>query len=548
MAPSDYSPSSLPLSRRSLLSSLACAGAVTVLAPLTPPAAQAAQRAINDSPLRPPRRIAGIRKVRERALALSLREVPRPAAANGEERDYPYLATFGKGLPHNALGEPDPRVCRQLIRILNSRELDKLEALPLGGVRPLRNPASGLAYDLEGRDSHLCRMPAAPRMDSPRHSAEMVELYWQAILRDVPFTTYSTDPLAAAAAAELSRLSDFRGPRAAGQVTPDLLFRGPFPGEEAGPWISQFLLRNIPYGTLTISQRQRTAEPGIDFMTDPAEWLGIQAGELPTTSDAWSSTPRYMRNGRDLCSYVHLDALYEAYLNACLILLALGAPLNPGNPYNRLTRTDGFGTFGPPHILSLVTEVATRALKAVWYQKWFIHRRMRPEEFGGRVHHHLTGAAVYPIDAEVLNSTGVTETASRFGSYLLPQAFPEGSPMHPAYGSGHATVAGACITILKAWFDERWVLPEVVVPAVDGDTLVPWGGTTPLTVGGELHKLASNIAMGRNFAGVHWRTDAEEGIRLGEEVACSILREQRLTYHERSRLTFTKLDGTPIRI
>lgn len=38
-------------------------------------------------------------------------------------------------------------------------------------------------------------------------------------------------------------------------------------------------------------------------------------------------------------------------------------------------------------------------------------------------------------------------------NYLLPMAFPEGSPMHPSFGAGHATVAGACTTILKAFFD-----------------------------------------------------------------------------------------------
>ena len=41
---------------------------------------------------------------------------------------------------------------------------------------------------------------------------------------------------------------------------------------------------------------------------------------------------------------------------------------------------------------------------------------------------------------------------------LLPVAFQEGSPMHPAYGAGHATVAGACVTILKAFFDTSSVL------------------------------------------------------------------------------------------
>ena len=76
-----------------------------------------------------------------------------------------------------------------------------------------------------------------------------------------------------------------------------------------------------------------------------------------------------------------------------------------------------------------MTEVATRALKAVWYQKWFVHRRLRPEAFGGLVHNVLTGAAAYPIDAEILDSTVMAAVFSQYGSYLLPQAYPEGSPL-----------------------------------------------------------------------------------------------------------------------
>lgn len=37
-------------------------------------------------------------------------------------------------------------------------------------------------------------------------------------------------------------------------------------------------------------------------------------------------------------------------------------------------------------------------------------------------------------------------------------AFQEGSPMHPSYGAGHATVAGACVTILRPFFDTGAVL------------------------------------------------------------------------------------------
>ena len=252
--------------------------------------------------------------------------------------------------------------------------------------------------------------------------------------------------------------------------------------------------------------------------------------------------------------------MYEAYLNACLILLDLGAPFDPGNPYTDSVTQQGFGTFGGPHILSLVTEVASRALKAIWYQKWVAHRRLRPEAFGGLIHHHLApGAPTYPvIHAEILD-TSANSTLDRIhnhnlanghDSYLLPQAFPEGSPLHPSYGAGHATVAGACVTILKAWFDESFIIPNPVVPNASGTALVPYAGpgANALTVTGELNKIAANIAIGRNMAGVHWRSDYTQSLLLGEAIAIDILEEQKLCYNETSSLTVTKFDGTAVTI
>ncbi|MGH7844768.1 MAG: vanadium-dependent haloperoxidase, partial [Candidatus Binatia bacterium] len=187
----------------------------------------------------------------------------------------------------------------------------------------------------------------------------------------------------------------------------------------------------------------------------------------------------------------------------------------------------------------------------VWYQKWYVHRRLRPEEFGGRVHHHLTGAAIYPIDAEILNSEALQQVHSRYGAYFLPQAYPEGCPLHPSYGSGHATVAGACVTVLKAWFDESFVLPNPVVANGTGTALIPYTGPDAgsLTVGGELNKVAANIASGRNFAGIHWRTDYTEAFKLGEAVAIGILRDQKNTYKESfAGFSLTKFDGATITV
>jgi hypothetical protein len=75
---------------------------------------------------------------------------------------------------------------------------------------------------------------------------------------------------------------------------------------------------------------------------------------------------------------------------------------------------------------------------------------------------------------------------------------------------------------------------------------VPPANEPSLTVGGELNKLAANIALGRNAAGVHWRSDYTESLRLGEEIAIRLLQEQKQTYSEDQSLSLTTFDGKAI--
>ena len=173
--------------------------------------------------------------------------------------------------------------------------------------------------------------------------------------------------------------------------------------------------------------------------------------------------------------------------------------------------------------------------------------RLRPEEFGGRVHARKVGLLESPIHPDILNSAAVAETFAKYGTYLLPQAFAEGSPTHSSYASGHATVAGACVTILKAFFDESDTVKNPMVASADGTSLIPYEGP-PLTVGGELNKVASNVANARNGAGIHWRTDAVNGLQLGEAVSIGILQEQKVTYNDNVKMSLTKFDGTEITI
>jgi hypothetical protein len=96
-------------------------------------------------------------------------------------------------------------------------------------------------------------MRAAPAFASAEDAGEMVELYWMELLRDTPFAAYAGDATAVAAAKDLSKLSDFRGPKdSAGKVTPELLFRDAYEGCTIGPYISQFLLQPVAFGAQQI--------------------------------------------------------------------------------------------------------------------------------------------------------------------------------------------------------------------------------------------------------------------------------------------------------
>jgi hypothetical protein len=378
-----------------------------------------------------------------------------------------------------------------------------------------------------------------------------VENYWMALCRDVNFTQYGNEPLTQAAIAELNTLPQFHGPK---PVTPQDLFRGFTAGDVLGPYASQFILKPFLFGALPVTQLMTTYVPSVDYMTDQASWLAVQNGQGPFAQNQNDPNLQYMRNGRGLAAYVHVDVLFEAYFNACLVLIDVGAPLDPNNPYVGSRTQTGFGTFGAPHLKALVAEVSQRALKAVWYQKWFVHRHLRPEAFGGLVHMTKTHQANYPMQSDVMHCEALSRVFAQHGTYFMPHAFPEGCPLHPSYGQGHATVAGACATIVKAWFNDLTQLTsipgfEVVQASEDGLSLVPYQGSDgdQLTVGGEMNKLAANIGLGRAHAAVHWRYDYADSLLLGEAVAISMLNDMAHNWNEPfAGFSFTKFDGTRI--
>jgi len=508
--------------------------------------------------------------------ALAQRINVGPQADNGDvAQDTDFSYSFSKALSHDSLGIPNAAAFLSLKNALSTGNASDFADIGVGtpgggGNSKLNGPQAALAFDLEGLDSHATVIPAAPSVASAQTAAEQVEHYWAALLADVPFTNYATNPLVGQAVTDMNNMS-FLSSSANEQfphpVTRQNLFRGQFvpgDGNVQGPYVSQFMVQPTFYGSQLLSQQHQTFLPegggGANFMTSVAEYQLIQNGGDSGRQLAYDPTFRYHRNGRDLAAYTHVDVLYQGYFVAFLVLAGIGAPSNPGNPYIESQTQKGFGTLGGPDAAATIAEMATRALKASWYHKWIKDLRMRPEEYGALVHARKTDSSPMPqaaaaLHSDVLNSAVLPIINANYGSYLLPQPFPEGSPTHPCYPTGHGTVGGACITALKFFFDgSQKIRPlltsagrDVYEPSTDGLSLNTYTGPdrNNLDINGELNKLAYNVSFGHGIhAGIHFRSSTYWSILLGEQVALSVLQDRAGSYNEPFTINITKFDGT----
>jgi hypothetical protein len=200
---------------------------------------------------------------------------------NGDESLYANkMNSFSKGLPHNEYGDVDLDAYEAMRVALSSGNHTDFEKIKLGcspNVK-LTDPQSSFDFDLQGGDSFTYCMIPEPCFNSAQQAGETTELYSMALMRDVNFDQYSTDPLATNACNNLNKMSDFRGPKVSDKVTPATLFRGSLSGCDKGPYISQFLYQPFHYGAVPIDQKSRQTTPGTDHLTTFPGWLNIQNG------------------------------------------------------------------------------------------------------------------------------------------------------------------------------------------------------------------------------------------------------------------------------
>jgi hypothetical protein len=508
-----------------------------------------------------------------------------PHPTNGDEERYAtqaFAGNFSKTLPHDpATGLVIPSAYQALLNALTAGTQEAFDAVPAGGTGKLAGPLSPLQFQMEGSDSPTPTSPfLPPSVASAGGAAEMVELYWEGYLRDVPFIDYGSNPLIALGVADMNKLSAFGGPS---PVTPQNLFRFPFIGCTDGPYVSQILFQTHRLDGVTfvpkLNTRLPVADPntgqvltgpgtGVDFMTNFPEYLFVEDGNgaLQPTPNTADPTPRFIRDVRDVGNLANSDSIFSIYFRAAIILGGLGIGVDPNSPYTNDARINGFNTFSNAYLFQLLAAAGQTEANA-FYQKWYVHRKVRPEAHANLVdgilnnrfklnpsmHPDLFNSSVLPLIFERNQQLNVKRGLGTTGSFLLPQMSAGGSPSHPSSPAGHAFTAGAAVTMIKAMLDvgtpvnpKPWPAQPVQASA-DGLSLVNTADTN-LTVLGELNKLAANVSEGRNMLGIHWRvSDNMHGMTLGENVTIALLNELGATYPESFKgFTLTKFDGTTI--
>ena len=411
----------------------------------------------------------------------------------------------------------------------------------------LENPQTSNSFNLMGNDPTISCLTKDrwTDVDSEAGYFEMMEVYSLQLLRDTSFydiSQFDTSHPHIVALNKFTKKASVRETMFTGQT----LHRCKCSGERIGPYTSQFLLLPFMYGNLTIDQKYRVYN-NHDTTLDHSVWLEIQNGKVSTALNKLSDM-QYCWCPRVLGSIVHMDALYQFFYNASLIALQNGIkPVSLSNS----TRTSSWVSSGAPDIFATVAHVALGALRCAWYSKYGLGMKIRPEVYAQRLEYMFGHGVDATHCTKIPGYSQLKDLTEEFpeilkmiqlenGCYMLNLLYPEGSPAHPSCPAGHAVVAGACCTVLKAMFDthnpdhtlKAW--PVDAKHSLNGTTLDDYSGADggQMTIVGEFNKLASNVSIGRDMAGVHFRCDAYSGLKIGEEYAISYLMDKSREYSE----------------
>ena len=513
--------------------------------------------------------VSRFRQERTQRLADAMSGFERDQAVNNDVATLNTPAMFSKTMEHDSTtllpSEADVVKLALAMERGTTQDLENVN-LSSNATRKLANPLGAFALEMMGQDAYGFTMPACPTLDSAHAAGEMVEVYEMNIQRDTSFDALNFGGADTAADRAVTNLNafgaEYKGPvnSVSSALTRAELFRGVAPGCLEGPYVSQFLAHDFTLGAHNITQKYNI-HSGI-YGNTKANFKSISDGAVPVAQAA-DSAPQYIYNGKGLGTLVHSDFVYQHFYYAAAMLAQGGTrhtaytSVDPSNSGAFLTNG------GPAFQAPAVAAVSSHALTASWVQKWRHHLKLRPETMAARVVTGISGdTSVYHASALTTNAQTTLDAVKTFNvanggdnAEFLPLLYAEGSPTHPAYPAGHAVIAGANATILKlVYADTNWSTMgnySAVQHSTDGNSLVAYSrpDAGDLTVHGELNKLASNIAIGRNIAGVHYRADGDCGMMLGQKVAIAYFKDYLKRQIElRGDITIVGFDGVSVTV
>lgn len=491
------------------------------------------------------------------------RQVPRSVPPKSRPRHAPWTQPGAAAVPvSDALAEgpfPAPGADRPKERRITPEEPAQLATVsqilatsPDGIPWALRSDAPDpetRAYDPDGVDATAAEMNASPGLGSDALAADMAELYALALLRHHTFDhiqaahglagqlaaalgqmarpdldVYAADPAMVAAQVNPRRPA----PSPPGKTLPHLL-RATLPGCRDGVVLSRLLRPETVHSTFDLAG------------------YGMQAAKVAMTPG-------------QLAAQLQRTPPQQIIEHACRWLQKAGtAPARSLPPRSH-----------PTQLLATLQEGAARAIKTVRRRRINTHLRARPfvlgqlatlrangripdkEPFAGSVDAHLQKLAAArtrwfsllgAIDTLNQRQQGGTGTLPGEVSYLLPAH----TPAHSSAMASQAAVAGCCVTLLKALF-EMFTGARSPVPLPDDTRFDLHQRTRPLTLQGELNKLAANIALGPALCAARYPSECRDDLRMGERIAVGLLFEHCLDHTRPVTLRFDDFDGAQIRL
>jgi hypothetical protein len=431
------------------------------------------------------------------------------------------------------------------------------------------------------------QLPAAPHMGPAELAAELAELYALSLVRDLPFalmqdphctiwidgtTRFTLHELLC----ELRSLSWFddqalpvpgpietvlcsrtvcgeadhrRGLRlnGDGQLTLRTLFRGVVARRGPEMRLSAFHRADPDARTdLEFSEAPDATAP----MSRWLDWIERCSGASLTLPDEPEMAPPGVDTPRALVERIHQSHPCRTYFNAVLRLLARGAEFDPG-----LRPLAGEAPLAPQGILSMMAEAADLAFSSAMRMQGRADRLSRPGVFAARITSLLRTdempaqengtlrAAAEELSHKAPNLLHWIDRYNRVhgrdgldGQTLLLPAMRGAVPQHRADYVAQAMIAGALSTLLKALFDSR---RHARLRMVGADKC-------GVDICSEADRLAADVALARSVAGGYFQAENHQDLRLGEALACQVLRSRLEAQGRSLSLGFTDFDGRAV--